>query len=81
MLKDKIYGYHEVLGNKEYDSLDEVVKDYFLLWVNHHVNNFNYLLYRGCDLKILDGEGKADYYEIKYQLSLQIDAINLSEGL
>lgn len=79
MLKDKIYGYHEVLGNKEYELLDDVIKDYFLLWLNHHVNNFNMLKYKGYDLRILDKDGQADWWQIKCQLENQINTINESE--
>lgn len=80
MLKNKICGYHEVLGSKEYDSIDEVIKDYFLLWINHGVDNFNILRYKGYDLKILDKDGQADYYQIECQLENQINAIGEREG-
>lgn len=79
MLEDKVYGYHEVLGAKEYSNLDEVIKDYFLLWINHGVDNFNVLKYRGYNLKISDKDGQADYYQIKCQLENRIKSINEGE--
>lgn len=79
MLLDKIYGYHEVLGIKEYDNLDDIIKDYFLLWINHGVDNFNVLKYRGHNLKIRDKDGQADYYHIKCQLENQINSMNEGE--
>lgn len=78
MLKDSI----KVLANKkgfekvEYDSIHNLVKEYFIMYVIDKINGFDCIQYRDCQLTIHDRDGFKDAIEIKEDLLSQVQRIN-----
>lgn len=79
MLKDLI----RVRGNikqKEYNSVHELVKEYFRLYIDKKINGFDDISYRGHSLIIHDLHGYTDAVEIEEDLCRQIQEINNKDG-
>jgi hypothetical protein len=51
MLKENIYVWVEELGEREFESIHDLVKEYFRLWLKYKINNFGSIHYRGYELK------------------------------
>jgi hypothetical protein len=80
MLKESIYVWVNCLGEREFDSIHELVKEYFRLYIDKRVNGFDGIEYRGHELKINDERGYTDAIEIEEDLCRQIQKINSKDG-
>jgi hypothetical protein len=80
MLKENIYVWVEELGEREFESIHDLVKEYFRLWLKYKINNFGSIHYRGYELKIKDDKGYTDAIEIKEDLCRQIQEIHNKDG-
>jgi acetate kinase len=76
MLKESIYVWVEELGEKEFDSIHKLVKEYFRLWIDRKIGGFNEITYRGHKLLIHDDRGFTDAIKIEEDIASQITKIN-----
>ena len=78
MLKEniKVLVNKKGFGKAEYDSIHNLVKEYFVMYVIDGINGFDCIQYRDCQLTIHDRDGFRDAIEIKEDLLSQIERIN-----
>lgn len=78
MLKEEIYVWVDGLGEREFKSVHDLVKEYFRLYIEEGINNFTEINYRGYDIVIND-DGYTDAMDIQANLISQIKEINKDE--
>jgi hypothetical protein len=80
MLKESIYVYVDILGEREFDSIHELVKEYFRMYIEWKIDKYDEIKYRGYDLVIDDKYGFTDAMDIQASLISQIQEINDNEA-
>jgi len=83
MLKDniKVLVNKEGFGSAEYDSIHNLVKEYFVMYVIDGINGFDCIQYRDCQLVIHDRDGFNDAITIEQDLLSQVQRIDkLKDG-
>jgi hypothetical protein len=63
-------------GRAEYDSIHNLVKEYFVMYITDGVDNFDCIKYRGCQLSIHDRDGVNDAITIEQDLLSQVGRID-----
>ena len=79
MLKEniKILINKEGFGKAEYDSIHNLVKEYFVMYIVDGINGFDCIQYRGCQLTIHDRDGFKDAIEIEEDLLDKLEELLL----
>lgn len=81
MLKESIYVYVGILGEREFDSIHELVKEYFRMYVEWKIDGYDEITYRGHSLIIEDSDGYTDASCIEASLMVQINEIDTIEAI
>ena len=78
MLKEniKVLVIKDGWGEAEYESIHNLVKEYFVMYVMDKINEFDSIEYRGHQLTIHDRHGFTDAIEVEEDLRKQIEKIN-----
>lgn len=76
MLKENIYVWVDILGEREFETIYDLVKEYFRTYKDWKIDRYNEITYRNRDLCINDADGFTDATTIWSDLIEQVNKIN-----
>lgn len=76
MLKENVYVFVDILGEREFETIYDLVKEYFRMYKDWEIDKYDEITYKGHELVINDEEGFTDATTIWSDLMEQVKLIN-----